>query len=263
MSKVIAIDTEFERYNTYRPVLSLVQVKEDNGITTIYDVIDKTANNQQKISYLKNLLSDDGIVKIIHSLRQDMEAIYCYFGITMKNMFDTQIAYKILHNENEIGYAKLVEAYCNIEIEKEKQLQKSHWLKRPLTPEQLFYAKQDVFYLHEIYEKMLNEFSTKPKLYQQFIDTCRYYENDELYKFNPSAVWQKTKHKLQKTDNYELIRKLFFLREKIANSVNLPREFVLKFTNLVVFAETKDIKFLKTHRKVNKNVFIKCLNNDK
>lgn len=257
MSKIIALDTEFERYNTYRPVLSLVQVKEDNSDAIIYDVLNK--QNKIDLSYLQSLLRDKSIVKIIHSCRQDMEAIYCQFGITMKNIFDTQIAYKILHKENEIGYASLVKHYCNIEIMKEKRLQKSHWLKRPLTQEQIFYAKQDVEYLHNIYDKMIIEFQEKPELYKQFQVECKFYENENLYKFNPEFVWQKFKHKIKWTSHFGLIRELFFLREKIANSVNLPREFVLKFTNLVFFAETKDIKYLQTHKKVDKSVFIDCI----
>lgn len=263
MSRIIAIDTEFERYNTYRPILSLVQVKEQGGVAIIYDILDKTEKNIENIRYLESLLKDNDIIKIIHASRQDMEAIYCHFGITLKNIFDTQIAYKILHNEAEIGYAKLVENYCNIEIKKEKRLQKSHWLKRPLKEEQIFYAKQDVEYLHEIYFKMLKEFEEKPKLYNKFTEECRYYENEELYKFNPSILWKKNRHRLQKTDNYKAIRDLFFLREKIAHKVNLPREFVLKFTDLVNFANTDDIKYLKTHRKVDKNIFIKSLNKTK
>ena len=260
MQKIIAIDTEFERYNTYRPILSLVQVKEQGKSAIIYDILDKTDENIKSINYLESLLKDNDVIKIFHASRQDMEAIYCNFGITLKNIFDTQIAYKILHQENEIGYANIVKKYCNIEIKKEKRLQKSHWLKRPLKEEQIFYAKQDVEYLHEIYFKMLKEFEEKPKLYKRFVEECRYYENEELYKFNPSILWKKNRNRLQKTDNYKAIRDLFFLREKIANKVNLPREFVLKFVDLVNFANTCDIKYLKIHRKVNKNVFIECLN---
>ena len=109
MENIVAIDTEFERRYTYRPILSIVQICKPNREPKIYDVF-KTPN--EKIVELIEMLSNNDIVKIIHSAKQDIEAIYYRFGrLAIKNVFDTQLANHILTGENEIGYVELVKKY--------------------------------------------------------------------------------------------------------------------------------------------------------
>lgn len=247
---LISIDTEFERRRTYRPVLSIVQVKEEGKDAVIYDVRadkNKTDNktndiedircSEYALQHLVDILSNDDNIKIIHACKQDMEAIYSHFHIVMKNVFDTQIAGKYLGFGNEIGYAKLVNLVCHKEIVKEKRLQHSNWLKRPLTNEQIVYAKQDVEFLQQIYNEMIAMFNKNQTAYQQFQQECKELEDEKYYKFNPELVWQKYKRKIGYTKNYYLIKKLFFEREKKAYQRNLPREFVWKFDDLVRYAE--------------------------
>ena len=253
MTKIVAIDTEFERKHTYRPILSIVQIREENKDPVIYDVYKK--DNEQLIDLLEILANDD-IVKIIHSARQDVEAIFYRFHIEMHNIFDTQIAYKYIYNENEIGYAKIVQNICKTEIIKEKTLQKSNWLHRPLTKEQIFYAKQDVLYLHEIYSKMIEIFKKNEHLYIQFKAECCILEDEKNYSFNTQHIWQKMKHKFVNDVNRNMIKDMIICREKLAYKANIPREFALKTSNLLNFAHTGNIAFLKTHHKIDKKVFI-------
>lgn len=248
---LISIDTEFERRRTYRPVLSIVQVKEEGEDAVIYDVREEKNNDNNidgtvdiktsngDLQHLKNILSEENNVKIIHSCRQDMEAIYSHFHFVMKNVFDTQIAAKYLGFGNEIGYAKLVGFVCHKDIIKEKRLQHSNWLKRPLSYEQIIYAKQDVEFLQQIYNELLKMFDRNKTAYQQFKKECKDLEDEKYYKFNPELVWQKYKHKIGYTKNYYLVKKLFFEREKKAYQRNLPREFVWKFEDLVKFANER------------------------
>ena len=52
---------------------------------------------------------------------------------------------------------------------------------------------------------------------------------------------------------YNEIKRLFIEREKLAFKYNLPREFVWKMKDLILFAETKDKIFLNSvHKKVDK-----------
>ena len=251
---LLSIDTEFERRHTYRPILSIVQIKEEGKDAVIYDVLknrDKKENirydertdiktSVEDIQYLKYLLSNDDNIKIIHACKQDMEAIYYRFNIVMKNIFDTQVAGKYLGFGNEIGYAKLVNLVCHKDIVKEKRLQHSNWLKRPLTGEQIVYAKQDVEFLQPIYNELITMFNDDQTAYQQFQQECKKLEDEKYYKFNPALVWQRYKHKIGYTKNYSLIKQLFFEREKQAYRRNLPREFVCKFEDLVRFAKKND-----------------------
>ena len=252
---VIALDTEFQRTHTYRPILSIVQIKKEIEEPHIYDVLDKKnkKDNNADIEELISLLGDNSIVKIIHASKQDIEAIYSRFHIVIKNIFDTQIGAKYLGYGNEIGYKNAVKLFVGKDIIKEKTLQNSKWLKRPLTKEQIIYAKQDVEYLHEIYKKMIAYFKNDKNKYEQFITECKSIENDKNYKFNPYYIWQKNKHKIGFSIYYNEIKRLFIEREKLAFKYNLPREFVWKMNDLMLFAKTKDTNLLNSiHRKVDK-----------
>ena len=250
---IVGIDTEFERRKTFKPILSIIQIKIEDKEPVIYDVINK---KKEDLLELMEILSNDNIVKVIHSAKQDLEAIFYHFDISMKNIFDTQIANKYLFGENEIGYLNLVKRYCDKDIIKEKRLQHSNWLRRPLSEEQIFYAKQDVFYLKEIYKKMIDMFDKNKNKKDKFIKENKEIENEDNYIFNPIRYWDKIKNRFKKSEKYVLYKKLFILREKIAFSHNLPREFVIKKDNLIKYIETKDTSFLKTHYKVNKNRFL-------
>ena len=150
----------------------------------------------------------------------------------------------------------MIQDLLNKNIIKEKKIQNSNWLKRPLSEEQVNYAKQDVEYLHDVYYKMSNFFISNESKYKQFTAECSLLENENNYTFNPKQYWQSIKHKFTHKINYEVIKKLFILREKIAYKVNIPREFAIKTSNLLGFIHTGDISLLKTHYKVNKNEFI-------
>ena len=257
MKKVVAIDTEFERRHTYRPILSIIQIKEENKDPVIYDVYKQKNENLKK---LLEILSNDDIVKVIHAARQDIEAIFYRFHLSIRNVFDTQIGFKIIKHENEIGYLKLVEEMCGKSITKEKALQKSNWLKRPLSENQILYAKQDVLYLHEVYYKMMNFFLDYADKYNEFKNECLYLEDKRNYAFNPMHIWQKIKCNFVNNVNYKLIKELIISREKLAYKANVPREFAIKTEYLINFAKTGDISMLKTHKKVNKQVFIEIAN---
>ncbi len=258
MQNVVAIDTEFERRHTYRPILSIVQLCKPNEEPKIYDVF-KQPN--EKLVELIEILSNDNIVKIIHACRQDVEAIYYRFGgLAIKNVFDTQLANHILTGENEISYGALVKRYCDANIVKEKILQKSNWLKRPLTEEQVYYAKQDVKYLIDVYNKMVSKLTIDPIKYVIFQNESKKLVNENKYSYSPNKYWLKIKKNISKNDkNYFLIKDLFILREKLAFKLNLPREKVIANNDLKNFAEKKDINSLMTNKRVDKNLFMKLI----
>lgn len=235
--KIIAFDTEFERRRTYIPILSITQIAfEDNSIK-IFDCYNKT--NENEIIDLKNILEDNSILKIIHSASQDMEAFFYYFNFTPKNIFDTQIAAKYLFknsqeyktSQNQIAYSMLLKNILNIEID--KQMQKSNWLKRPLSQEQLDYAKEDVKHLIKLYNYFKENLSEED--FKLAVEESNKLTNENLYKFNPYNFWNKNKyHKMRITpDQIEKLKKLTIWRENLAFKKNIPRQFIISNKYLV------------------------------
>ena len=103
---------------------------------------------------LKEILIDKKCKKVIHSAKQDIEVINYALDIKIKNIFDTQMAYNVLHGGDEIGYTNLVEKLFKIKLSKKYQV--SDWESRPLSKNQLAYAENDVLYLPRIYTYLIN-----------------------------------------------------------------------------------------------------------
>ena len=71
----IGLDTEFIRESTYRPILALIQISLPNGEIYLIDpqkIID--------IQAIINIITNPNILKIIHSAKQDLEALYSFTG---------------------------------------------------------------------------------------------------------------------------------------------------------------------------------------
>lgn len=257
MRSIIAIDTEFARVTSYYPKLSIIQYKFKTSKPEIIDVL----NIQKEDEYIIGLLFNPNVKKIIHSGRQDIEAIRHKFGFTMSNIFDTQIAAKYLGFGNEIGYAALVEKVCNVKIEKSKKLQFSKWLKRPLNDEQIEYAKQDVQYLFDIYHKQSALLTLKENAYSNelFNDAIARLEDDSLYAFNPLCSWHERTYRHFDYEKRDKLKQLFMLREKIAHKMNIAKNRILKNDDLVALLEGDLTSIDSMQSSIDKKEFLKII----
>ena len=143
-SKFLAIDTEFIREKTYWPKLCLIQVF--NGEDKI--IIDPLVKGLDLKPFFK-ILSNNEIVKIFHSGRQDIEIFYNLTKKIPKNIYDTQIAAMVCGFGDSIGYENLVSQLLGKKIDKTSRL--TNWSNRPLSKKQINYAISDVTHLFEIY----------------------------------------------------------------------------------------------------------------
>jgi ribonuclease D len=104
----IGLDTEFIRESTYRPILALIQISLPNG--EIY-LIDPQSINRREL--IVDIINNNNLLKIIHSSKQDIEALYSYTETYPLNIFDTQIASNFLYEKSNVGYSSLVKTICN------------------------------------------------------------------------------------------------------------------------------------------------------
>lgn len=145
-SKILAIDTEFLRDRTYYPMLCLMQMSTESEVV----IIDPFAI--EDLSVIVPLLLDEGIVKLFHAGRQDLEIILRETGVLPKNIFDTQIAAALLGHSHQIGFAAAVHTFLGETIKKTDSF--TDWSRRPLAESQLNYAADDVIYLPQLYSIM-------------------------------------------------------------------------------------------------------------
>lgn len=144
-----ALDTEFVGERTYLPRLCLVQIATTEFIT----LVDTLAVSD--MTPLWDLVADPSVEKVLHAAREDLRL--AYFGGEKRRpqgILDTQIAAGLIGLPSyPLSYARLVEALMDVRLSKGET--RSEWDRRPLSPSQLEYARDDVRYLLPMADKIL------------------------------------------------------------------------------------------------------------
>ena len=209
--KVISVDTEFEWRRTYHPRLSLIQICDGNDVFLIDCLLCK---NIEKVKFI---FESEQILKVFHAVRSDTTVLFSSLGIKTNNVFDVQIAEKIINNLDVKSYSYLVEKYINLSINKSET--NSNWMKRPFSNNQLKYASEDVEFLIDIYTKQNKLLDKKGKLKEAF-----YLSKEEAGLGNQELYISR----LQKIkDKSEIDEKIFMWREELAKKKDIPTSFIL------------------------------------
>ena len=209
--KVISVDTEFEWRRTYHPKLSLIQICDGNNVFLIDCLLCK---NVEKVKFIFESVQ---ILKVFHAVRSDTTVLFSSLGIKTNNVFDVQIAEKIINNLDVKSYSYLVEKYINLSINKSET--NSNWMKRPFSNNQLKYASEDVEFLIDIYTKQNKLLDKKGKL-----DKAFYLSKEEAGLGNQELYISR----LQKIrDKSEIDEKIFMWREELAKKKDIPTSFIL------------------------------------
>ncbi len=218
-SRLLAIDTEFLRENTYHPRLCLLQLATENDVALVdpFEVDD--------LEPLSRLLADESMVKVLHSGTQDIEILYHELGVMPWPVFDTQIAATLLGYSQQIGYGPLVQAECGVSLQKLDSF--TDWSKRPLAKSQLEYAADDVIYLPRIYRSMRTRLERKGRL-DWLEGDFRALVNPGRYEANPRERYVHLK-KVNQLNRRQLsaARELAAWREENAEALDIPRKRIL------------------------------------
>jgi len=228
----LAIDTEFKRVSTYYPVLCLVQIATESAT----DCIDVLALDDLKPLFDK--LYQDDCVWIVHSARQDIEAMYCLSDRLPKQLFDTQIAASLLNHPMQVSYQALTEALQNVYLE--KAYTRLDWTTRPLPEAAIEYALDDVRYLIKNYHQLKAQLQTENKL-NWIIEEAQSLLNIDLYLPPINQAWQRVKGLSRINKNvHNLAAQLAAWREHRAQANNKPRKWVLADDALIAHALGKE-----------------------
>lgn len=225
----IAVDTEFLRERTFHPKLCLVQVATDDECA----IIDPLAISD--LSPLAELMGDAGTVKVFHACQQDMEVLYNTLGTLPAPMFDTQVAATFLGERLQVSYTGLIHTFCGVTLPKTESL--TDWSRRPLTPEQLGYAIDDVRYLIVAYHAMVERLKKLGRL-SWAIDEMRPLTELSHYTIDRANVYKRVKRINSCTRRQLAIaRELAAWRESRAEHHNIPRKWVLADDVLVALVK--------------------------
>tara|TARA_B110000444_G_scaffold36057_1_gene31578 strand:+ start:396 stop:1223 length:828 start_codon:yes stop_codon:yes gene_type:complete len=200
----LGVDTEFRRTTKDNMRLALLQVNDEEEIYLIDTIaIDDPGKDA-------SFLFSESVVKIFHSCKEDLEAVYAWTNEEMTNIFDTQIANAFLDGDYSIGYQGLVEKRLGITLEKKET--RSNWVRRPLSDAQLKYAALDVEYLIYLYKEQKEELLKSSKLDWHNQDIERLIK----ITFNKISNFLELERMITKAQEIELLSKMNKIVEDIA-----------------------------------------------
>ncbi len=150
-SKIVAIDSETMGLNPHRDKLCVVQLSDGDGDAHLVQ-LDREAYEAPN---LVSLLADQNTLKLFHFARFDVAVFQKYLGVVTQNIYCTKIASKLVRTYTDRHGLKDV---CRelLSVDLSKQQQSSDWGAAQLSEAQQNYAASDVYYLHQLRER-LNE----------------------------------------------------------------------------------------------------------
>jgi ribonuclease D len=226
---LIGVDTEFLRERTFFPRLCLLQLAADGDIWCV-DTL-----RGGSLDELVPALTTAKTRKVIHSARQDLEAFYLTTKRVISPLFDTQIAAGCIGLKPQIGYADLVKTLLDVTLHKGQT--RTDWSKRPLTPEQLEYAADDVLYLGEMAE-ILTARLRKLGREHWAAEDCAALEDPRLYEPDPDQAWERLRGISQLGPKPRARAKSVAVwRERLARERDLPRAWIISDSAIFAVAE--------------------------
>jgi ribonuclease D len=193
----------------------------------------------------------------MHASRQDLEVLFPVAGM-VQPVFDTQIAAALAGLSAQIGYGELVRRTLGTDLAKSHT--RTDWSRRPLLPEQVEYALDDVRYLlplKEHLEEQLDRLGRLPWLAEELAELA----DPDAIAVNPDNAWHRLKG-LRGIDagRLRLAQALAAWRERRAIERNRPRGWILEDAVIreIVIRVPRSVEQLQTLPDMAPNVVKHC-----
>lgn len=224
----LAVDTESNSLHAYRERVCLIQFSTPNAdyILDPLELNDLTA--------LGSLFADAGIEKIFHAVEYDLICLRRDYGFTFANLFDTMHAARVL-GYPAVGLDRLLDEKLGIQVD--KRYQKADWAARPLSAEQVHYARLDTHYLFELRDIFEAELRAKSRWELAQEDFRRAAESDPTRARSNGDVREKFRGRRDLTPRALTIAgELAALRESVAERMDRPPFKVMDDETLIAVA---------------------------
>jgi ribonuclease D len=161
---------------------------------------------------------------VMHASRQDLEVLFPVAGLTAP-VFDTQVAAALAGFPAQVGYAELVRRLLGRELAKSHT--RTDWSRRPLSPEQLEYALDDVRYLLPLAAELETRLGQLGRL-EWLREELAAIADTSSFAVDPERAWLRIKG-LRGLDpaRERLARELGAWRERRAVAHDRPRGWIL------------------------------------
>jgi len=227
----IAFDTEADSFYHYQERVCLVQISA-GGRDWLVDPL-----RGLDIAPLGEVLADPTRVKVFHDGEYDVLILKRQFGFRFASLFDTRVAAAALGMEAP-GLAAVVQAHYGFELDKSQQ--RSDWSRRPLSREQVAYARLDTHYLVPLMHTLVPELEARGRMRVLEGECARLATLEPAEKtFHPDEFLRiKGARKLSLLE-MRVLRELFVLREEHARARDLPPFKILAPQALLDLAQAR------------------------
>ncbi|MBA3862063.1 MAG: ribonuclease D [Solirubrobacterales bacterium] len=235
----LAIDTEFMGEGRYRTLLCLVQVAVpgpdgdlDDVTIEVVDPLDEALDP----SPLAAALADPVVEIVMHAARQDVALLRRTWETEVTGLFDTQLAAGFAGLRAQMGYEPMLSEVLGVRLGKSASF--TRWDARPLSDEQVDYARDDVRHLLRLAASLQERLEARGRL-QWAREECRALEQVSDVR-DPHAVFAR----LPRVNGLDpraraVARELVGWREEAAQSADRPIASVLNDAALVEVAKRK------------------------
>ena len=227
----LGLDTEFMPEGRYRPLLCLVQIAAGGEIA----VLDPLQGGFDP-GPLAEVMADPAVEIIVHAGRQDVAILRREWQTDFANVFDTQISAGFAGFSAQAGYNGLLHDVLKVRLPKTASF--TRWDQRPLTDEQVRYARGDVEHLLALRDEIARRLESRGRL-EWALEECRAIAEatDER---DPGEVWRRLPrvNGLDARDR-AVARELAAWRERTASEEDRPVGSVLRDPTVVELAKRK------------------------
>ncbi len=210
----VAVDTESNSLHAFREQVCLLQF---SSLKADY-LVDPLA--LRDLSLLAPVFANPKIEKIFHAAEYDLICLRRDFNFSFANLFDTMQAARIL-GYPAVGLDRLLGDKFDIKMDKRHQ--KANWAARPLTQDQIHYARLDTHYLFNLRDALEQELRERERLEFALEDFYRACLSDEQKQRTNGASWERfAGRKDLSLRELTVISYLCKWRDKEAEKLNRP-----------------------------------------
>ncbi len=225
----LGFDTEFINEKRFYPLLCLIQVITEHGVY-ILDPL-----TLPDLDLFLAMVEDPSILKITHAGENDYRLLNALYGTYPKTLFDTQIAAGFLTFTYPISFQKLVASELKVSLNKSSSV--TDWQARPIRPQQLTYALNDVLYLPELWRGMTAQLEQLNRAHwcQEEVDKwteASYYQSDDV-----ASLFKSTLHTHLNQQARMFLVRLMAWRLEEAKRRNITKDMVFPTKKMMMVAK--------------------------
>lgn len=243
----LGIDTEFMGEGRYRALLCLVQVAVSDGERV--EVLDPLTGELEPAP-LAEVLADPAVEVVLHAGRQDVGLLKRVWHTEVTNVFDTQVAAGFAGLRAQLGYEALLGEVLGVRLRKSASF--TRWDQRPLSEEQLSYAREDVLHLLQLATALQERLEELGRL-DWAREECRTLEAVSDVREVDAVFDRLPRVNSLSPDQRAVARALADWRERTAQEADRPVQTILSDAGLVEIAKRrpKSMERMKQIRGIN------------